>query len=351
MADALQEIVQKALADVLDAPLANLRQSLADRLSLDVQAAQVEASDQAGRAARMACAEALNVAARRLRQASSITEIGATLLETAGSWAGRVALLVHKGDTLTGWRAFGFEDAGTASGKFAEAWTALQVSLADAPALAQTVQTREAVVSLSVPDHLSAALVDLLGLAAEDKVYLFPLCLRQSVVAVLYADDVRSTTDVQPAALELLCAVSELAIEALSTRPRPREQGAEPESGRLELPSVRQEVRSAAPDWEGMPPDVRDVHLRAQRFARVLVADLQLYRSQEIREGKRNRNIYGRLQDEIDKSREVYLRKFGQSAAGGVDYFHLELVHNLAENQEELLGPDYPGPTVASAVG
>jgi hypothetical protein len=146
----------------------------------------------------------------------------------------------------------------------------------------------------------------------------------------------------------LLSAAAELAIEAVSSRPQPRERGTEPD--RLELAGARPAVRPPT-EWDKMSPEERDIHLRAQRFARVLVADLQLYRSQEIREGRRSRNLYGLLRDEIDKSREVYLRKFGQSAAGGVDYFHLELLHTLAENQEELLGPDYPGPVDAALVG
>jgi hypothetical protein len=86
--------------------------------------------------------------------------------------------------------------------------------------------------------------------------------------------------------------------------------------------------------------------VRAQRFARVLVADLQLYRAPKIREGKRERNLYGLLKYEIDRSREVYQCKFGQTAAGDIDYFHLELVRTLAGADEALLGPDYPGPLV-----
>lgn len=324
MVEPLNEIVQKALADA------------ADRLQRELQAAQDQASLEAACSARLAATEALNIAVRRIRQASSITEIGSTLLETAGAWAGRVALLVHKGDSLSGWRTFGFDGAPVD----------FRVALSEAPALAQAVESREAVISLSVPDHLSAALVDWMRLEPQEKVYLFPLCLRQSVVAILYADGVGATQEIQPAALEAVCGVAELAIEALSSRPQPRE----PEDGRLDLPVVRPAPRQAPTDWDKMSAEERDTHLRAQRFARVLLADLQLYRSQEIREGKKARDIYGRLRDEIDKSREVYLRKFGQSAAAGVDYFHLELLHTLAENQEELLGPDYPGPVVASAV-
>jgi hypothetical protein len=311
MAEPLNDILQRALSET------------AARLAGELEQAQLEA--------RSSTIESLHAAVRRLRQASSITDIGSTLLETAAAWAERVGLFVHKGDTLTGWRAIGFD-------------CAVEIAVPTAPALAQAIETREAVISLAVADHLSENLVARLGLDPQQKVYLFPLCLRQSVVALLYADG-----EAQPAALELLSGVAELAIEAVSSRPHPRERAAEPD--RLELPGARPAVRPPPTDWDKMSPEERDMHLRAQRFARVLVADLQLYRAQEIREGKRARNLYGLLRDEIDKSREVYLRKFGQSAAGGVDYFHLELLHTLADNQEELLGPDYPGPIEASLVG
>jgi hypothetical protein len=349
MAEPLTEIVEKALAETFDAPVASLRHSLGERLASDAEAARSQAAAEAARAARTSTAEALNGAVRRIRQASSITDIGSTLLETAGAWAGRVALLVHKGDRLSGWRAYGFESMAPESDGFAEAWAAFQIGIAEAPALGQAVETREAVISLSVPDHLSPGLVALLGLQPEDKVYLFPLCLRGQVVAVLYADGRGAAEDVQPAALESLCGVAEIAMEAFSTRPQPRARETGP--GRLDLSAAVSAQRPAPADWNQMSGEDRDVHLRAQRFARVLVADLQLYRSQEIREGKQDRNLYGRLRDEIDKSREVYQRKFGYTAAGSVDYFHLELLHTLADDQEDLLGPDYPGPSVASAVG
>src|SRR6185436_7464923 len=122
MAEPLNEIVQKALADA------------ADRLQKELEAAQNQASLEAAGSARLAVAEALNIGVRRIRQASSITEIGGTLLETAGAWAGRVALFVHKGDSLSGWRTSGFDGAPVD----------FRVALSEAPALAQAVESREA---------------------------------------------------------------------------------------------------------------------------------------------------------------------------------------------------------------
>lgn len=343
MADELTEAIQAALGQAFD-KVALLRQELGGRLLREcatvLEAATTRASEQAARSARSAMAEALHAAVRRIRLASNVTEIGAALLETASAHCGRAALMVHKGDTLTGWRACGFT-----GNEFAELLARFQLPVREAPALAHAIETRDAVVALGTPLQLSPALVELFGIPPDEKTYLFPLSLRQTVVAILYADSLGAAGGIQPAALELLCAVSEASIEALSSR-RPmtsqaRSDEAEPQ--RLELP-VPLHPEAEPPDWNALSPSERDIHLRAQRFARVLVADLQLYRAQEIREGKKMRNLYSRLKDEIDKSREVYYRKFGSTVATGIDYFHLELVSRVSGGEEALLGPDYPGP-------
>jgi hypothetical protein len=332
-----EERLHAALEECLDGPLAALRQGLESRLARELAAAAAAAQNSA--------IESLNAAAKRIRCAPSVSDIGLTLLDAAGDYCGRAALLVHKGGSLAGWRARGF--AGGDS--FSAAWQRFQIPASAAPAIAQAVETREAVVSLSLPEHLSAELTGLLGAAAEERVYLFPISLRRTVISVLYADSPGAAGRIRPSALELLCLVAEASIEALSLQPAaaPRAGAGEFIEDRGDAPGAAERAdHSFLAGWDALPPGEREMHLRAQRFARVLVADLQLYRAPEIREGKRMRNLYGRLKEEIDKSREVYQRKFGQSL--NADYFHQELVQTLAGGQEELLGPDYPGPRIAA---
>ena len=344
MADELSESLRAALNETLDRHLSLLRQELAARLAKEFaaveEAAAARSGEQAARAARSAT-ESLLLAVRRIRAAATFTEIGAALLETAAAHCGRVALLVHKGGVFSGWRACGFAAEG-----FADSWSRFQAPVREAPALAQAVETREGVVALALAEHLSPALVELLGLSPDQKVYLFPISLRQTVAAILYADAVGAADGVQPAALELLGSVAEAAIEARYARPAAAAAAGETAAGRLELSLPRASPSHAPDDWDTLSPAEQEIHLRAQRFARVLVADLQLYRPQEIREGKQSRNLYGRLKDEINKSREAYHRKFGATPAAGIDYFHLELLRTLAGGEEEMLGPDYPGPVV-----
>jgi hypothetical protein len=337
----LDETVNTLLEQAFDQPITSLRRQLARRISEEIAAARETASSEAARSARVAAAEALNLAARRIRHAASIAEAGAALLETATAYCARAALLVRQGENLAGWRASGFSQ----DGAFAEAWANFRTPVRSAPALAQAIETRDAVVSLGLPG-LSPELIGLLGVKPEERAYLFPLSVRQRVVAILYADGSGSASAIQPAALELLCSVTEASMEALSVRPAPaatRGEDTEPEHVHLATPAPQ--TRPA--DWDSMSAEQRELHLRAQRFARVLVADLQLYRPQEIREGRKDRNLYTRLKDEIDKSRDVYFRKFAPLIEDGVDYFHLELVRTLAGNEEEVLGPEYPGPLTA----
>jgi hypothetical protein len=279
-------------------------------------------------AERLAAIEALREAARRIRQARDSTAIGVALIETAAAYCGRAALLAVEQGALAGWRAVGFPAA------FAERLSAFRLSLSDDPAALQAVETRDPVAAA----ELSSPLRELFAPPSGQRIWLFPLARQARVEALLYADAAGSADGVQPAALELLCLVAEASLEALEARPgfrRPAE------------PDVVRAARAAAPppvDFASLPAPERQLHERARRFARLLVADLQLEHPQQVRDGRRSGNLYALLRDDIDRSREAYRRKFANSPAAGVDYFHQELVRTLAANQEQLLGPDYPGP-------
>ena len=96
------------------------------------------------------------------------------------------------------------------------------------------------------------------------------------------------------------------------------------------------------PAWGRLREDERKSHFRAQRFARVKVAEMQLYKPDACRAGREQSNLYLYLKDEIDSARAVFRNQF-MSTPTMVDYFHVELVRTLAENNEVVLGADYPG--------
>ena len=92
--------------------------------------------------------------------------------------------------------------------------------------------------------------------------------------------------------------------------------------------------------------DERADHVKARRFARLLVSEINLYNEQRVKEGRSSGDLYGRLREAIDRSREMYQQRVQQPVSSRFDYFHYEIVNGLAEGDEARLGPNYPGPTV-----
>jgi hypothetical protein len=92
--------------------------------------------------------------------------------------------------------------------------------------------------------------------------------------------------------------------------------------------------------------DERRLHNDARRFARLLVSEIKLYNEQKVNEGRESRDLYERLREAIDRSREMYDKRVQPPVASKFDYFHYELVNTLAEGDESRLGSSYPGAEV-----
>jgi len=97
---------------------------------------------------------------------------------------------------------------------------------------------------------------------------------------------------------------------------------------------------------EKLPDDLRDLHKKAKRFAKVTVQEFMMYKKDEVLKGRDARDIYERLRDEIDKSKALYDRRFGKIAEHNIDYFYDEMVRVLANNDPNVLGK-YPYPVPA----
>lgn len=92
----------------------------------------------------------------------------------------------------------------------------------------------------------------------------------------------------------------------------------------------------------------RRLHNDARRFARLLVSEIKLYNEQKVVEGRSHGDLYQRLREYIDRSREMYEKRVRPEVAQRYDYFHNELVSTLAEGDEGKLGSAYPGATVSA---
>lgn len=94
--------------------------------------------------------------------------------------------------------------------------------------------------------------------------------------------------------------------------------------------------------------DERRLHNDARRFARLLVSEIKLYNEPKVQEGRNKSDLYDRLRDDIDRSRQMYDKRVAPPVAARHDYFHQELVNTLAEGDVTKLGMSYPGASVAA---
>ena len=91
----------------------------------------------------------------------------------------------------------------------------------------------------------------------------------------------------------------------------------------------------------GLSPEDADTHRKAQRFARLLVDEIKLYNQAKVAEGRRNKDLYDRLKEDIDKSRGTFQKRYGSTVAASADYFQNELVRSLAEDDISIMGPNF----------
>jgi hypothetical protein len=259
---------------------------------------------------------------RRLRLADDPEELCATLADSAACLASGALL-------------FRIVDGAARNPR-------LEVPLADAPALRAAADGNDPVVALATPAEVSPSLVDMLGHDATARAHIFPVPAHQGIGALVYTWGV-----VQGPAIELLAQVA-AAVWAAMPEPKPQP---EPEPV-VELvtiapapPAPDPATPKPASTWNELPPSEQQTHLRAQRFARVHIAEIRLQHADEVKSGRARRNIYEALRQPIDSARETFRAQFFQCPSM-VDYFDLELTRTLANEDPELLGHSYPGPLI-----
>ncbi len=91
-----------------------------------------------------------------------------------------------------------------------------------------------------------------------------------------------------------------------------------------------------------MDPAEAEVHKKARRFAKLLVDEIRLYNLAKVNEGRKEKNLYDRLREDIEKSRATYDKRYSSTTAASVDYFTEELIRVLADNDISLMGASFP---------
>lgn len=88
----------------------------------------------------------------------------------------------------------------------------------------------------------------------------------------------------------------------------------------------------------GGSTDETKKHDEARRFARLLVSEIKLYNESKVEQGRRNNDLYERLKEDIDRSRQMYDERISDEVRKVSNYFYDELVRILADGKAEALG-------------
>jgi len=289
-------------------PLRQLIENRLAELTAETESLFAEARERT----RRDVSDQLNQAARRMRQAGTVEELAATLTDAASAFASGAILFRVEGDNAKSEK--------------------IEIPLASAAALRGAIETRDPVIAAATPAEVSPELIEFLGHSGDDRVSVFPVVVREGAPALLYVWGA-----VQGAAVELLTQVGAAVWTVLTVPPPPPA---------ADLVTIAPAAARQQPAWDQLSPQEQQLHLRAQRFARVQVAEMRLFETDAVHSGRSGNDLYGALRKSIDSSREKFRQTFFADCPSMVDYLHLELLRTLAHDNPELLGKNYPGPIV-----
>jgi hypothetical protein len=365
MAEKLQKIVEKAVAKVLERHMPRLQADLVERVLEDLPA---NASPAAAPA--QASAGSLVQAIATVHAGNTQKEILRALLDAAIACASRAALFVVKSGAATGWQCRGFGDD--------EAVKDLPLDLSTGPA-AYACQNRAA-----TPGNIAEMdrrFVERFGGPANEQLLVLPLVLKDKVAALLYADG-GAEGKLDAPSLEVLVLATSAWLEVTSLRkqaqkepeasapayappvhtvsshadpfaghaprhtapvpePEPVAEVVEVAAHAASVGAVASAPATAADPFAGLSAEDADTHRKAQRFARLLVDEIKLYNQAKVNEGRRSKDLYDRLKEDIEKSRSSYQKRYGNTVAASGDYFQKEVVRSLAEEDASILGPNF----------
>ncbi len=361
----IQQAVENAVRKVLANHLPKIEEELARQVLEEVQpflqAAEAPASTDVNAAAELAKAVAL------IQTGTTQKEILHALLDSTQAYAGRVALFVVKGVAATGWLGRGFAD----DSRIRDFHLNLNQGVAS-----QAFHSR--VLASGGRAEADAEFVSAFGLPSGPVIVL-PLLLKDKVAALVYADG-GADGRLSPPALEVVVAATSAWLEVSSRRKQSQSEMTEEAGEKSEaIPVSATQSATSFPDpfaahaphhaaaasltespvaaeaersmataagataaaVPTMSAEDADVHRKAQRFARLLMDEIKLYNQAKVAEGRKSKDLYDRLKEDIEKSRATYMKRYGNTVASQGDYFSAELVRSLAEDDVSLLGANF----------
>jgi hypothetical protein len=313
----IQNIIEEAVAEVLDAALPKLRAEIVRRA--------VEVVESLAPAPGSSPTDLLNAAAAAIQESGSQAEILRHLLEGEARFAGRVALFVIKGGMATGWQGIGFDDN--------EAIKNISLN-AGAGLVGKAIQGRA--LAAGATNEFDSGFISQVKAPAENHCLVLPLVVKDKVAAALYADGGTAPGGVLDASgLQALARFAGLWLELAALR---KTGGPSAE----EVPQSAQVASGSGAAAAAPVTEEDELHKKAKRFAKLLVEEIKLYNQSKVDEGRRQKDLYDRLKPDIEKSRATYDKRYAESAVASADYFTQELVRILADNDVSLMGAGFP---------
>jgi hypothetical protein len=106
-------------------------------------------------------------------------------------------------------------------------------------------------------------------------------------------------------------------------------------------PSMPRPAVPGAPAAAPRPtsPEDQKAHEDAKRFARLVVSEIKLYNETKVAEGRRSKDLYERLKEDIERGRQMYSDRVAAAVRDSTNYFFDELVRILAGGDASALGP------------
>src|SRR6266850_1258061 len=355
MSPRLRDKVEGEANRILRERVSRLRQALESALAEIGEGLEFPlAPGEWGAAEGAAQLQAVRDAVESIGRGGSQREILTALLDAAAAFYPRIALFVLRHDALAGWAGLGFLGDG---GFGSEDLPRVALPAAGKHLLAQAVQRRSFV--YSGQEGPGREIVSALGRVTPRESGAVPLLVRGRPVGVLYGDTGSSTERAHPLAFGIVARIAGLAMERLAASAETRAQPAELEerrgvrprggAGRTGAPTPPEDAEMEAllgelashPRREsgddGLGDEERRSHADARRFAHLLVSELLLYNEESVIQGRKHRDLYERLQKEIERSRQAYQSRVPQAVASRSDYFEDELVRILAQGDPSLL--------------
>jgi len=317
-----------------------------------------------------------------IEKGGNLSEVLTALVGEVTKQVERAAMFIVKANAAVGWYARGFDHNDAAK--------ALSIPLTADTLFRIVHASRHATRGHASHSPDTAKALARLGGDAQG-VMAVPLILRDRVAAVLYCDTAQE--EVPPPAgdvVEILVSYAGKVIDLLSAAPRPAAGGTSPgmraaapaeapgasavpyasptmrpqpapapalrpgtQPGRGTAPvfapaparpapvpvPAPSPARAPAPAARGLSAEDQKAHDDAKRFARLVVSEIKLYNEAKVTEGRKTKDIYERLKEDIERGRQMYHDRVAQSVRDTSDYFHDELVRILAGGDANALGP------------